>query len=54
MALIRNLLTTQYESGSGNQQTGTDKRKVKKGSNRSSKKNECHARGSEGTEEKQD
>ena len=52
MIPIRNLLTTQYESGSGNQQTGTDKWKVKKGSDRSPKKNECHARGSEGTGEK--
>ena len=52
MILIRNLLTTQYESGPDNQQTGTDKRKVKKGRNRSLEKNECHSRGSGGTEEK--
>lgn len=52
MILIRNLLTMQYESGPDNQQAGTDKRKAKKGSNRSPKKNECHARSSGGTEEK--
>lgn len=52
MILIRSLLTTQYESGSGDKQAGTGKWKVKKGSNRSPKKDECHARGSEGTEEK--
>lgn len=52
MILIRNLLTTQYEPGSDNQQTGTDKWKVKKGNNGSPKKNECHAKGSGGTEEK--
>jgi len=51
MILIRNLLTTQYESGSGDKQAGTSKRKIKKGSNGSPKKNECHARGSEGTKE---
>ena len=52
MILIRNLLTTQYEPGSGDKQAGTDKRKVKKGSNGSPKKNECLTRSPEGTEEK--
>lgn len=52
MILIKNLLTTQYESGSGNQQTGTGKWKVKKGSDRSYKKDKCLTRSSEGTEEK--